>query len=386
MKRAQLDAATAHLEPPFAVVDLDAWDANALDLTRRAAGVPIRVASKSVRVRSLLADALARDGYAGILAFTLPEALWLEDQGMADDIVVAYPTADRTALKQLAAREGSRITVMVDDAEQLDLLGDGPIRVALDVDASLRELGGHVHIGARRSPLHSVDDVVRLARQVVARPGLSLVGLMSYEAQIAGVASDPPSRLRGVAIRAMQARSGAELAERRAAIVAAVRGITDLEFVNGGGTGSLEQTGAEAAVTELAAGSGLLAPVLFDHYTQFTPHPAALFALSVTRRPSPGRVTVLGGGWIASGAAGADRLPTPYLPEGLQLESLEGAGEVQTPLKGRAADALRIGDRVWFRHAKAGELMEHVDEVHLVRGDTVVDTVPTYRGEGHAFL
>lgn len=396
--RARLDRATAGLEPPFAVVDLDAWDANALDLVRRAGGTPIRVASKSVRVRALLADVLARDGFAGVLAYTLSEALWLADHGVSGDVLVGYPTADRAALRALAARGdgGPRVTVMVDDREQLDLIagawraaGEGPpVRVCIDVDASLRAAGGRVHLGVRRSPLHAPADVAALAAEIVRRPETTLVGVMAYEAQIAGVADAPPSRLRGAAVRRMQARSAAELAARRAAVVRAVEDVAGpLALVNGGGTGSVERTAAEPAVTEVAAGSGLLAPALFDHYTAFTPRPAALFALSVVRRPGPGRVTLLGGGWIASGAPGADRLPVPFLPEGLRLESLEGAGEVQTPLRGGAvADALRIGDRVWLRHAKAGELCEHVDVVHLVRGETVVDAVPTYRGEGRAFL
>ena len=103
------------------------------------------------------------------------------------------------------------------------------------------------------------------------------------------------------------------------------------------------------------------------------------------RRPAPGVVTVLGGGYVASGAPGRDRLPTPVLPAGLRLTGTEGAGEVQTPLRGAAADGLRIGDRVWFRHAKAGELCERFDTLLLVEGDAVVAEVPTYRGEGKAF-
>ena len=95
--------------------------------------------------------------------------------------------------------------------------------------------------------------------------------------------------------------------------------------------------------------------------------------------------TVHGAGLVASGAAGRDRLPTPWLPEGLHLTSLEGAGEVQTPLTGPAAESLRIGDLVWFRHAKAGEPFEHTDSVHLLEGASFVETVPTYRGLGLAF-
>jgi D-serine deaminase-like pyridoxal phosphate-dependent protein len=209
---------------------------------------------------------------------------------------------------------------------------------------------------------------------------------MAYEAQIAGVGDNPPGRpLYARAVRVMQRLSAAELAARRAAIVAAVRRVAPPEFVNGGGTGSLERTSAEAAVTEIGAGSGLYQPRLFDSYRAFSGRPAALFALPVVRRPGPGVVTALGGGYVASGPASASRLPLPHLPAGLRLDREEGAGEVQTPLLGAAADGLRIGDRVWLRHAKAGELCERFGELHLVEGDRVTETVPTYRGEGQAF-
>ena len=224
---------------------------------------------------------------------------------------------------------------------------------------------------------------------MVSRPELLLDGIMSYEAHIAGVGDRPPGRLgalAGAAISGMQAASARELAARRAEVVAAVRAVAPLRFVNGGGTGSVERTAAEPAVTEVAAGSGLFAPTLFDAYRSFTPRPAALFALPVVRRPSADVATVLGGGYLASGAAGADRLPRPVLPAGLRLDRQEGAGEVQTPVTGEAARSLRVGDRVWFRHAKAGELCERFDAVHLVRGGEVVETVPTYRGEGRTFL
>jgi D-serine deaminase-like pyridoxal phosphate-dependent protein len=403
----RLDRATAELDAPFAAVDLDAFRANARDMLRRAGGRPIRLASKSIRCRALLERALASDtGFRGTLAFTLPEALWLADHGLRD-LVVAYPTADRAALRALATREDDAgIAVMVDDVAQLELIeaaaGDArggspaggpragghlPIRVCIDVDASWRPLGGRVHIGVKRSPLHTPAQVAALAREIVARPGLRLVGLMAYEAQIAGLGDRPPGKpLLGLALRAVQRASARELAERRAAIVAAVEAIAPLELVNGGGTGSIESTAAEPAVTEVAAGSGLYGPTLFDAYSRFAPLPAALFALPVVRRPGRGMVTTLGGGYLASGSGDRARLPRPVLPAGLKLDGREGAGEVQTPLLGAPADQMRIGDRVWFRHAKAGELCERFAELHLIEGDRVVETVPTYRGEGQCFL
>jgi D-serine deaminase-like pyridoxal phosphate-dependent protein len=394
---ARLERATAGLEAPFALVDLDAFEANAADLARRAAGKPIRLASKSLRCRALQGRALALPAFRGTLAYTLPEAMWLAAHGV-EDLLVAYPTADRVALRELGRRPRAAI-VMVDDREQLDLIegaleaGDGPIRVCLDIDAGWRAFGGRVRAGARRSPVRTAAQAAALAGEIAARERLTLVGIMAYEAQIAGVGDAPPGRpWRGRAIRAMQSRSGRELAERRGEIVAAVgaalelAGAPPLELVNGGGTGSLESTGAEPAVTELAAGSGLYGPTLFDAYRAFAPRPAAMFALPVVRRPGPGVVTVLGGGYLASGPGDRARLPTPHLPRGLRLDGQEGAGEVQTPLLGAPADHLALGERVYFRHAKAGELSERFSSLHLLRGETIVDEVPTYRGEGQCFL
>jgi D-serine deaminase-like pyridoxal phosphate-dependent protein len=411
----RLERATAGLEAPFALVDLDAMWANAAELERRATPKPIRLASKSVRCRALQERILVRDGFSGTLAFTLPEALWLASHG-AQDLVVAYPTADRRALRSLAGGSPvvgataadedqrrlacERVTVMVDGIEQLELIElatgrseNGPLRVCIDVDAGWRTLGGRVRVGAKRSPVHTPEQAAALARAIVARDGLRLVGIMAYEAQIAGLGDRPPGRpLRARAIRGLQALSARELAPRRAAVVAAVEevvaahGPARLEFVNGGGTGSLERTAAEPAVTEVTAGSGLYGPTLFDAYRAFTPRPAALFALPVVRRPGLGVVTALGGGYLASGPADAARLPRPHLPGGLQLDPQEGAGEVQTPLRGAAADTLAVGDRVYLRHAKAGELCERFASLHLLEGERIVDEAPTYRGEGRCFL
>jgi D-serine deaminase-like pyridoxal phosphate-dependent protein len=393
--RARYDRATAPFDAPLAIVDLEAFDANADDLVRRAGGKPVRVASKSVRCRALLERVLAREGFAGVMSYTLAESLWLARSGFTD-VLLAYPSADRAGYAELAAdpKLAAAVTVLVDDPAQLDLIdaaragGAEVVRVCLELDTSLKLLGGRIRVGARRSPLHSPADLADLARAVARRPGFRVVGIMAYEGHVAGVGDAVVGRpLRSRAVRLMQAAARWELAGRRAAAVAAVRAVVpDLEFVNGGGTGSVQHTAAEEAVTEIAAGSGLYVPRLFDNYTSFRGRPAALFAQPVVRRPGVGVVTVLGGGYPASGAAGADRSPVPYLPEGLRYDPQEGAGEVQTPLLGPAADDLLIGDKVWFRHAKAGELCERFDRLHLVAGDTVTATVPTYRGEGHTFL
>lgn len=384
---APLHAATADLDPPLAVVDLDVLRANAADLVRRAAGRPIRVASKSVRCRAVLEEVLgaeltASGGFAGIMAYSLAEAIWLVRRG-ARDVLLGYPTADRAALAELAGDTEllAAITLMVDDGAQLEMIraavGSAAVhpRVCLDVDASLRL--GPVHLGVRRSPVRTPEQAAGLA-ELARDQGCRVVGVMTYEAQIAGL---PDTSL---PVRLVKSLSAREIERRRAAVLDAVRAVAGpLEIVNSGGTGSIELSASAAGVTEITAGSGLYVPTLFDGYRSFRATPALYFALPVLRRPAADIATVFAGGYIASGPAGASRVPKPVWPKGLRLLGTEGAGEVQTPLSGAAAP--EIGDRVWFRHAKAGELCERFDRLYLVDGSGARTEVPTYRGEGKCF-
>ena len=387
----------AELEPPFAFVDLDAVGANADRMLASAGGKPIRIASKSVRCRALLRRMLDRSsGFRGLLNLTLPEALWLYDDGFRN-LVVAYPWTGTAALSELAgvtaADPQGAPAVMVDSTEHLELIqaavpaGASPIRVCMDLDVGYWPLGGRLKFGPKRSPIRTPEAAARLAAEIERRPAVRLVGVMAYEGQVAGVADAVPGRaLENLAIRAMKRLSVREVRERRRDMVAAVRSVGDLEFVNGGGTGSISSTVAEPAVTEVAAGSGFYAPMLFQYYRTLSLAPAAGYVLPVSRKPAPGIATALGGGYVASGSARADRRPVPAYPAGLRLDPLEGAGEAQTPLLGPAAAGLRVGDRVYLRHAKAGELCERFNTLYLIEQERVVDEVPTYRGEGKCFL
>lgn len=376
------EAATAALPAPLVAVDLDAFDANADDLVRRAGGLPIRVASKSVRCRHLLDRVLARPGFAGVMAYAVPEAIWLVGAGLRD-VFVAYPSVDVDALRAVATEDLLRaeVTVTVDSVEHVRWLRDTlgadvtGLGVALDVDASLRV--GRLHLGVRRSPTRTPEQALAVVRAALG-VGLEVRGVMTYDAQIAGLPDAGPH------LRALKRRSLPEIAARRQAVVEALRAETDLRFVNAGGTGSLHRFAGDPVVTELAAGSGLYAPTLFDGYDGFSPRPAMAFALPVVRRPAAGVVTAFGGGYVASGEPGWARVPRP-VHRGLALLRTEAAGEVQTPLHGDDADGLAIGDRVWMRGAKAGELLERFDTVHLVSGGQLVDSVPSYRGEGRNF-
>ncbi|AVZ41193.1 MULTISPECIES: alanine racemase [unclassified Dietzia] len=382
-----VDVATTGLDAPLAALHLPTLRTNLADLRRRAGGTRIRIASKSVRSRGVLEEVLGPglrgdESVRGIMAYSLAEALWLVEAGCRD-VLLGYPSVDRGALGRLGADPAAlgAVTLMVDDERHLEIAresGAGGARVCVDVDASLRL--GPLHLGVRRSPLRSPVDVEPLVRRAVDM-GFRVVGAMFYEAQVAGV----PDDVRGVGL--VKRLSMRRLLGVRHAVADVIAGLTGErpEIVNSGGSGSIAESAADPAVTEVTAGSGLFVPGLFDHYRSFTPRPSLFYALPAVRTPARGLTTFLYGGYVASGAPGPDRLPVPALPTGLRYLGREGAGEVQTPVRGDVA----IGDRAWWRHAKAGEVCERFDTLHVVddtaQGSAVVDRWPTYRGEGKCF-
>ncbi len=396
----QFQAALAPERLPAALVHLEALEAN-LELILapvRTTGKRLRIASKSVRVPALLRSLLERSrGLAqGLMCFTVEEAEFLAAQGF-DDLLIAYPTVQASDLRIMAAltRRGTKVCLVVDSEAHLEALSragretGAVIRAAVELDVSFRRGRGRVHVGARRSPVRDPGRVLELVRRAEKLGGVRVVGIMGYEAHIAGVPDrDPFAGMMNWGVRAVKWRSRPDVARLREEVAEGLRreGV-ELEFFNGGGTGSLDSTAAESAVTEVTAGSGFYCPHLFSYFRSLHLHPAAFFALQVVRSSDPGLVTCLGGGYVASGPAGPNKLPIPHSPPGLQLLSLEGAGEVQTPLRlPPDAPRLRPGDPVIFRHAKAGELMERFNEVLLIREGKVVERVPTYRGLGKCFL
>ena len=386
---------------PCAFVDLDAFDRNAdaLFAIARKAGKKLRIASKSLRVPELLRRLLARGGDAagGLMTYHAAETAFLAEQGF-DDLLLAYPTARASDARLLAevARAGKIVSTVVDDARHLDVLqtaaGEAGVklRVIVELDVAFRPLG-LAHLGSRRSPLRTPAAITSFVADIARRPDLTFAGLMAYEGHIAGSTDENPfTPTLNPVKRAVKLLSRGGLEATRAAVAKALAAAgTPAAIFNGGGSGSLAWSAEDGALTELTAGSGFVDSHLFDYYKDLDVEPALFFALQVVRRPGPGFVTCHGGGLVASGEAGVDRLPVPALPEGLKLIPFEGAGEVQTPLVlppgGNGVD-LALGDPVFFRHAKAGELAEHFNDYLLVRGDKVESRAPTYRGLGQCFL
>jgi D-serine deaminase-like pyridoxal phosphate-dependent protein len=379
---------------PFAFVDLDLLDQNIRQIAARARGKQIRLASKSIRSINILRRIFAADTcFQGIMCYTSLEAVYLASQGFKD-LLIGYPAWNEHDIAAVAraTADGAQITLMIDSIEHVERIDaiasqhDAHLPLCLEIDMSMDIPG--LHFGVWRSPVRTVDQAKPIIERIKASSHVFLDGLMGYEAQIAGLGDNfPGRRAKNALVRRLKRRSIREIAERRAAIVALARssGITP-RFVNGGGTGSIDSTRDEAVVTEITVGSGFYAPALFDNYRDFRYQPAAAFAIEIVRRPQLSLYTCLGGGYIASGSVGSEKQPAPYLPHGAKLLSLEGAGEVQTPIRYNGPLSLNIGDPIFMRHSKAGELCERFTHLYLVSDGSIVDKVTTYRGEGRCFI
>ncbi len=383
----------ANFPKPFAYVDLDRLDINAARVMAYSGQARVRVGSKSVRSTFILRHILnSHTRFRGILCFTAPEAVWLAQHGFSD-LLVAYPTWEplhiTAVLDQL--RDTPTITLMIDSEEQiahLDALAAKHgmvLPVCIDLDMATDHYG--LHFGTWRSPIRQPEQLLRLARAIETAAHLHLDGVMAYEGQIAGVTDAAPGDRLTRVKRYLKRLSIKAVAQRRADLIGALTAAGfALRFVNGGGSGSLTTSSQEAIVDEVTAGSAFYCPTLFSHYADYDYVPAAGYAIEIVRKAAPDIYTCLGGGYVASGAAGKDRLPMPFLPLGATLLTLEGAGEVQTPIKYIGKERLTLGSPIFMRHAKAGELCERFDELHIIAGGRIVDVVPTYRGEGRCFL
>lgn len=379
---------------PLAFVDMDTLDQNIAAIKQRAGNKTIRIASKSVRCLPILRYLLESDPiHQGLMCFTVAEALWLSSEGL-DDLMIGYPSYETQALTELAraTTKGKQIYCMIDSPEHVAYLNNiaasagGKLLVCVDGDMSIGFPG--VHFGVHRSPLTAPEKLDSLIKALQNAPYLELVAFMGYEAAIAGVGDKMPGKgLQNTAVGFFKKRSVGKVADRRAEMVARLKAAGfPLRIVNGGGTGSMEWTREEAAVTEITVGSGFYASHLFDYYSNFRHQPAAGFGIRIVRQPKPGMYTALGGGYIASGAAGKDKQPSPWLPTGTHLTTNEGAGEVQTPFTYKGTEPLQLGDPIFLRHSKAGELCERFNTLYLIRDGEIEKEVPTYRGEGKAFL
>ncbi|MBQ0140510.1 MAG: alanine racemase [Kurthia sp.] len=387
----QYNNAFREIERPFAWVDLEQLDANITTLSLLAKDKKVRIATKSIRSFGMLEYLQENMPYFnGWMTFTAQETVYLAERGL-DNFLIGYPVMEKKVVTEACewVHKGKSITFMVDDLQQAGWLNaiaesqDIVASVCIDINLSLPT--PFVYFGTRRSSITNMEQFLQFIEQLQAMRNIKITGLMGYEAQLAGVGNAPNNMLKGVVIRQLQKYSKSKIADfRRRTVFKLKQEIDTIEFVNGGGTGSLDFTATSREVTEVTIGSGFYKPGLFDFYQKSELQPAAGFALRATRKPTVDTIVCHGGGYLASGPIDKERQPTIVSP-GLTFYPTEGAGEVQTPLK-MQANSYDIGDTIYFRHAKAGELCERFNELHLVRKGKYKGSYKTYRGDSQCFL
>ncbi|WP_372844518.1 alanine racemase [Psychrobacter sp.] len=404
---------------PSAWLDMDALDHNIELVNQKTQPVNLRLATKSIRSLDVLRYIQARSpNFIGLMSYAAPESLYLLKNGF-DNVLCAYPTLDMDSVVAtfVYTKQGATMIWMVDRPEHVDRLHkvakahNVTIEVCLDINMSMPL--PKLYFGTKRSALMTIKDVKKLLKHIKTCPNICVSAAMGYEAQIAGLPEHLPNKaLLTPAIRLLKKRSQKQISKRRRAMVDYLtkQGYR-LRLVNGGGSGSMDFTSKQSEITEITVGSAYYKPAYFDYMESMQAFkPAAGFVLPVTRQPESAVITCHGGGFIASGSVGLEKAPVIHYPPHLSLLKDEGFGEVQTPMailktkKGSYSRNPSIGDAVWCRHAKAGELCEHFSSLICYREDndanakcdtaisdkrlpeTVVQqTITTYRGDGQCF-
>lgn len=383
------DEVFGQVERPFAWLDYEALDANIAFVKQACGEKKIRIATKSIRSVAVLQYIAKKMPLAGYMTFTAAETAYLLEQGF-DHLLIGYPVMESQSIRRILQLKKD-VTFMVDHITQAKLLDDiakelqVTVRICIDINVSTNYKV--LYFGSKRSPLTTIRNLDTFLQQLLSLTHVLIVGVMGYDAQLAGVAelTDTPFDIKGAVIRRLKSHSSKKVQSFRQLAVAHIRHYVALEFVNAGGSGSMHFSSEQQEVTEITVGSAFFSPALFDNYEKLSLTPAAGFAVRITRQFAPHIAVAHGGGYIASGATGRNRSPIFHAQPNFKLLSLEGAGEVQTPIQ-MPVDALQIGDTVYMRHAKAGELCERFNELHIVRDNEYLGPIKTYRGDGQCFL
>ncbi len=367
---------------PLAFLVEENFNHNVEFFARESGDKLIRVATKSIRsleVLKLLREKLGAK-FNGLMCYSASEALWLLEEGFKN-ILIAYPVVNKNEIQEVINHPNSdEVYFMVDSKEHVDILSNTQkeINICIDIDLSMKLPG--LNFGVYRSSIKNLNDFKDLFSYCEKVEKLSVKAVMGYEAQIAGVRDVSSSFIENLVVPVLKKKSIKKLKKIRAEIITWLNEKkVKLDFVNAGGTGSIDSSVEEEFVTEITIGSGFYAPGLFDGYKNLKLKPSLFFALEVTRNPEPGIYTLYGGGYVASGSIGLEKVPKP-IDLNVKLVSTEMCGEVQTPFK--SSYEYKLGDPVIFRHAKAGELLEHFNSF-WIREKNI--EYKTYRGMNKKF-
>ncbi len=378
-------------QKPLAYIDLDYLNYNIKLVLKEAINdKKIRIATKSVRCVKALQYILNQSSkFCGLMTYDGNETLFLLGQGF-DNILIGYPLINHIVLEKLCVeiKKGKNICFMVDRKEHVEILNSlalkHEIQLSICLDINLSQAYPFLYFGALRSSIKETKCLHSICKIIKNAHSLKLIGLMGYEAQVAGVGENIKGEFfKNLIKHLLKKISVKKIAQKRKEFSSIIKqNGFKLEFINGGGSGSLHSTKLDPSITEFTIGSAFYAPHFLDSFREFKYYPAAGFALEITRQPSANIFTAHGGGYHSSGIDDHHKAPKVYLPTNLSLIPTESAGEVQTPFLYTGKIPLKIGDTILMRHSKSGEMCERFNQLHFISNGSIVDIVNTYRGDG----
>ncbi len=374
---------------PMVICDLDAFNQNLERVGNYLTRVKksLRLCTKSVRVPELVNKVEKEDFVNGIFTYNSAEALFYAENYKTKDILLGYPTMSKVDVDQLckaASIDGVSITVMVDDIKQINLLEEFAVKnnvefdTLIEIDVADKLFGRNV--GVYRSPIREPEAAVKLAQIISKANNLHFRGIMGYEAQNASIGDDK------ALFRFAKKRSRKHVNIWRQNFVDALnKAGFQPEVVNGGGSGCFQETAAEPSITEIGIGSLLFKSHIFDTINSLNEFlPSLFFVIQIVRKPKENIATAFSGGYVSSGSVRA--LPIPVIPKNIITSKDEEFGEVQTPFTFNPKQIdLDLGDPIFCRFGKAGEPLEHFNQVYIYKNGEIIDTYKTYRGYGKRF-
>ena len=347
------------LSTPALVLDVNILKANAEAMEKILAGTSMKLRP---HYKSHKCAALARwqvnSGAVGMTCAKLSEAEDLCDIGV-EDILIANQIVDPAKIRRAADLAGNcRLTVCVDSMENVDALSAAAVSAGNTVHCFVE-----FEIGMERCGVAAKEDVLALAKRIIASENLEFDGIQAYAGHISHV-EDRQER------EAMTAANYEKLRELLSYLQA--NGVA-VKTVSGGSTGTAQIKAMEGLYTELQAGSYLFMDGVYRNLD--LPFQNALFLLTTVVSQKED-LTVLDAGVKTCGVD--QGMPVPC--EGTVRQIV--ASEEHFQLHGYSRQKT-VGEKMLLIPGHCCSTVNLHDKIYLVDGDTVIDRIAvTARGVG----
>jgi 3-hydroxy-D-aspartate aldolase len=229
------------VDTPALLVDLDSFERNLRHMAQQVAtaAAALRPHSKTHKCPAIALQQIAL-GAVGVCCQKVSEAEAMVDGGVHDVLISNEIVGSQKISRLMALARRARITVCVDDRENIAALSE-----ATQAGNGTLDVYVEINVGANRCGVAPGEPALELARQVAGAPGLRFAGLQAYygSAQHFRTGKERRDAIGGAVLQATQTRD----LIRRFGI--------ECPFVSGAGTGTYSLEASSGVYNELQPGS-----------------------------------------------------------------------------------------------------------------------------------